>query len=323
MNGRAVAVVGAGISGLAAARELTKAGVAVTVLEKSRNLGGRMATRRSERFAFDHGAQYFTARDPGFAAQLATWTSSGDAAPWFENAIIGVPGMTAPARALAEGTAIELSRTVTGLRRTGTGWQLDCVEGPIVQPPSGFDAVLLAIPAPQAMSILAKSSVPLPGVEAAIYSPCWALMVAFDEPIAGIPERLRPNDGTLSWVALNSTKSGRPHLPACYVTHARPDWSMTHLELAPQAACEQLLAAFRRLADRPPAPPVHAVAHRWRYALVEQAINQHCLWDAEARIGACGDWCLGSRVEAAFMSGVHLGQAATAALEPQAFLARQ
>ncbi len=62
------------------------------------------------------------------------------------------------------------------------------------------------------------------------------------------------------------------------------------------------------------AAPVHAVAHRWRYAMVERAAEEPYLWDAAARIGACGDWCLGSRVEAAFDSGDGLGAAVAAAL---------
>jgi predicted NAD/FAD-dependent oxidoreductase len=55
-------------------------------------------------------------------------------------------------------------------------------------------------------------------------------------------------------------------------------------------------------------PPVFAIAHRWRYALVEQALGVACLWDAQAGVGACGDYCLGPRVEAAFDSGEAMAQ---------------
>lgn len=65
-----VAIVGAGIAGLTAAYELTRLGIDCEVFEKSRALGGRMATRRHEETTFDHGAQYFTVRTPEFAAFL-------------------------------------------------------------------------------------------------------------------------------------------------------------------------------------------------------------------------------------------------------------
>ena len=74
------AVIGAGIAGLSCARALAASGVHVTVFDKSRGSGGRMSTRRGEGWACDHGAQYFTARDPLFQAELARWQAAGVAA---------------------------------------------------------------------------------------------------------------------------------------------------------------------------------------------------------------------------------------------------
>ncbi len=78
-----VAVVGAGISGLIAARTLADHGLPVTVFDKGRGVGGRMATRRIDRQpCFDHGAQYFTARDPRFQRYVKSWLQQGIVAPW-------------------------------------------------------------------------------------------------------------------------------------------------------------------------------------------------------------------------------------------------
>ncbi|NIV75394.1 MAG: FAD-dependent oxidoreductase, partial [Gammaproteobacteria bacterium] len=77
-----VAVVGAGMSGLAAARTLKDQGFAVTVLERARKVGGRTAHRKRGEHVFDHGAQYFTARDPGFARHVASWVHAGLVGPW-------------------------------------------------------------------------------------------------------------------------------------------------------------------------------------------------------------------------------------------------
>jgi renalase len=318
MECRTVAVIGAGIAGLAAAREFTNAGIAVRVFEKSQGLGGRMATRRAGALSFDHGAQYFTARDPEFLALVDRWTAAGLAAPWFDASFIGIPGMSAPSRAMADGLEVAQGHTISGLRRTTTGWHLDALEGPVDQPPAGFDAVVIAVPSPQAMPLLATAGIHLAGIKTATYSPCWALMAAFDAPLSGVPDQLRPAAGPLAWVARNSSKPGRPSDPACYVAHATKDWSVANLELTAQAASEKLLQALMELTSPMLVPPRHAVAHRWRFALVERAVNQPCLWDANARIGACGDWCLGPRVEAAFLSGRSLGRTAVTGLASDA-----
>lgn len=77
---RTVAVVGAGIAGLTASRALRDHGLSVTVFEKSRGPSGRMSTRRVDggRVQFDHGAQYFTARDPAFRRQVEGWVHDRD-----------------------------------------------------------------------------------------------------------------------------------------------------------------------------------------------------------------------------------------------------
>lgn len=75
-------VVGAGIAGLAAARELSVAGLRVLVLDKSRGLGGRMATRRLGTAVFDHGAQFFTVRREQFGELVTAAQAADVVAPW-------------------------------------------------------------------------------------------------------------------------------------------------------------------------------------------------------------------------------------------------
>ncbi len=110
------------------------------------------------------------------------------------------------------------------------------------------------------------------------------------------------HDGILSWIACNAGKPERPATPA-WVIHAAPEWSEQHLEDDPQQVTAVLLEAFAKAINRPLDSPRHAVAHRWRYALAAKPLEQQCLFDPVAGIGACGDWCGGSRVEAALLSG--------------------
>jgi len=299
-----VAIIGAGMAGLAAARLLRDAGAACTVFDKSRGLGGRMATRRTGDFSFDHGAQYFTARGPRFRAAVDAWRAAGDAATWFEDAIVGAPGMTAPARAMAAGLETVTGCEVKSLSRDARGWSLHADD----QSHEGFAAVIVATPAPQTIPLLASGGVSFPELACVRYAPCLALMLAFNGPVAFAGESLPLEHGPIAWIARNSSKPGRAEGAQTFVVHAAPDWSRAHIDETPDAILEKLQPFALDLIGADSAPSF-AAAHRWRYALVEQAAGLPCLWDARAGVGACGDYCLGPRVEAAFDSGEAMAQA--------------
>ena len=65
-----VTVIGAGIAGCTAARELLKLNYNVLLVEKSSSIGGRLATRRLNEFKADTGAQFITARSNAFKEQF-------------------------------------------------------------------------------------------------------------------------------------------------------------------------------------------------------------------------------------------------------------
>jgi len=315
-----VAVIGAGIAGLACARRLADAGLAVAVFDKGRGLGGRMATRRMGA-GIDHGAQYFTARGAEFRAQVADWLAAGTVAAWEAPvalgrsgpAYVGVPGMTAPAQALARGLAVTSGVAVTRIVRRDGGWSLATADWPEGDE-RRFDAVVLAVPWPQVGALVAESGVAWPAV-APVYAPCWALLLAGGDGIAGLPAAMAPDDPVIAWVARGSSKPGRGAgaETETAIVHATPDWSRTHLEETADAVMPALMDRLRRLVG--PVVADEIVAHRWRYALVEKPAGLPCLWDGEVLLGACGDWCLGGRVEAAFDSGRALAARILADLE--------
>ena len=297
-----IAIIGAGIAGLAAARRLRAAGHDVTLFDKSRGVGGRMATRRIDALQFDHGAQYFTARGQSFRGLVTEWQTAGQVAEWFDGAFVGTPGMTAPARAMLGPSLLIPGVQVAGLERTASGWRVLTSDGAVAVDGNGtFSAVILAVPAPQAMPLVASAGLHLGDIGAAVYAPCWALMLAFDGQALN-RSHMRPEGSPISWIARNASKPDRKPEPETIVVHATPDWSRAHLERDATAAGDALLGHFRELTGIV-ATPSFAAAHRWRYALVEKPLGIPCLWNAEARLGACGDWCLGARVEAAFDSG--------------------
>lgn len=321
------AVIGAGIAGLACAAALQQAQISVSVFEKSRAPGGRMSTRRGNDWQCDHGAQYFTARHPEFRAEVARWRQAGVAALWeprlaviggeasadrdcVQERFVGVPGMTAPCRFLADALTrsavgasassrlVHCRTTIRQLRQSSDGWQLLSGEQRWLEP--HFDAVLLALPAPQAAALLQPIAPALAAqAGAARMRGSWALMLHFAEAVALPFDAAFVNHGPLRWIARNNSKPARSGAET-WLLHANAEWSEAHLEDDESSVAAPMLQAFAALGG--PAPQSWT-AHRWRYADSEPALRDGCAWDQGNRLGLCGDWLNGGRVEGAWMSG--------------------
>ncbi len=302
-----VAIIGAGMAGLSCAQVLAASGWSVTLFDKGRRPGGRMASRLLDTpqgsASFDFGAQYFTVRDPGFADEVARWSEAGLAARWPEarpDAWIGVPTMNSVLQELAAQHDVHFAHHVSGLAREGGRWRL-LGEG---MPLRHFDAAVLALPAEQAAPILTLHDFDL--ARAALYArsqPCWTGMFAFDAPLPFGEHTVRDH-GLLAWAARNSAKPGRGG-PESWVVQATPQWSTAHLEMTPEDVGPHLLGALAKATGGALSAPMAQSIHRWRYAL-SAGTGLSCLWNGALRIGACGDWLLGPRVECAWISGRRL-----------------
>ncbi len=300
-----VGILGAGMAGLACAEALRVAGLEVTLFDKGRAPGGRMSTRRvateAGEASFDHGAQYFTVRDPDFQARVARWQDAGFAAPWAAagaDAWVGTPGMNAPVKRMAASARVHWSAQIDGISREDDGWRIAGER---------FDAAVVATPAEQAGPLLAPWEAGFAAKAAqTISAPCWTVMAAFAEPLPFTVDVLRA-EGPIGWAARNSAKPGRSG-PESWVVQAGPDWSRMHLEETPAEIVGPLLAALAARAGTPLPAPLTASAHRWRYAKSGSA-GDGLLWSAALRLGACGDWLIGPRVEAAWVSGHRLAAA--------------
>jgi predicted NAD/FAD-dependent oxidoreductase len=217
-----VLIVGAGITGLSAARVLLDAGWSVRLLDKGVIPGGRLATRwiSNHKRLVDVGAQFFTTRDPSFAAQVATWEQHGWVKFWCDGIplltssgleekpdgfprYIGSHGMDELVKQLSQGLDLRASTTVTNLKRTADGWKVSWVSGDAhIGTSTGSlateqaDAVLLTQPAPQIIHLLSHAGLPLPAGLAKIrYDPCVAVMVDVPQPRPSAHECRRRQSG--------------------------------------------------------------------------------------------------------------------------------
>lgn len=311
-----ILVVGAGLAGLAAARTLVTRGRRCVVLDKGRGVGGRLATRRIGEAAFDHGAQFFTVRDPAFRALNEAWLAAGVTTRWAENfpsadgaddgrrepRYRGAPGMTAPAKALAAGLDVRTSAKVTALRWQGREWRVEIEE----RPPLTAAVLVLTAPVPQSLALIEAGGVTLPAdARAALgrirYAPCLAALALLDGPgRIPPPGGLRLSGEPLAWLADNRQK-GVSAVPAVTL-HAGPAFSRAHFDDDPAAAGRLMLGAAQPWLG---AAVTELHVHRWRYALPEVVHPERCLTvGAPGPLVFAGDAFGGPRVEGAALSGL-------------------
>ncbi len=320
-----LAIIGAGIAGLSAADRFVELGYSVDLFDKGRGPGGRMSTRRAkgrqEDLRFDHGAQYFTARNEVFRRRVADWFGAGCVAPWTgpfvslsdqgvvtpleteEVRYAGVPTMNEVIRAQAAPHGVSWRHHVTSIEQQQGSWYLHFKDAPKLGP---YDGIIVAVPAEQARTLLLPIAPKLAREAGRVKSlPCWTVMVELEPDFVTGWVTGQPDNGPLSWISHDGSKPGRSSL-STWVLQAGPDWSARHLEDSPEDVTTALVAHFRQLTGAP--EPVTSVAHRWRYARVDTRDLPGALWDEERQIGACGDWCEGPRVESAWLSGYRIAE---------------
>ena len=304
-----VGIIGAGMAGLSCAQVLASRGFDIQIFDKGRGPGGRMSTRRIQtpmgEAAFDHGAQYFTARDPRFVQLVHDWQQRGLAAPWLQahpEAWVGVPAMSSLIRDMASDHRIEFGDIVKSLEHRGDGWHFRFAGGEA----GPFDLAVVAVPAEQAATLISLHDFEMAMVALRARSkPCWTGLFAFEERLATSHEIVR-DKGIIAWAARNSAKPGREG-PESWVVQAQPSWTEANCEHDAGEIADRLLEALGKELDLTLPHPLSSTAHRWRFAM-SNGTGDEALWNSETQLGVCGDWLIGPRVESAWLSGQRLGE---------------
>lgn len=318
-----VAVIGAGLSGLVVARELQETH-AVTVFEKSRGVGGRMATRYEHGFEFDHGAQFFTAHSPDFRQYLKPLIERGVVATWRarfaeleRNEIVsrrdwdddyphyvGAPRMNAIGKDLAADLIVRRNTTVSKLERQSGGWTLLDSSGKNL---GRFDWVVLTMPAAQTAALAPEHSRLREHCDSASMRACFALMLGFDAPLPLPWQAALVRGADISWVSVNSSKPGRPE-PFTLVVHSTNAFADANINNNIDELVVKLLAETRDVLGENVDAATFFRLQRWRYANAASRDGAEFFVDDSAQLASCGDWFNRGRVEAAFTSGFGLAQ---------------
>ena len=333
-----VAVVGAGMAGAACAAGLLRAGFDVTVFDKSRAVGGRMATRcaqwidaegRARSVRLDHGTPHVAASRPRFRAVLRRADTLGLAMPWrvrvhatfpgapLRDRWVPAPDMRSLCGHLLSDVPLRLQSSVTRLHRIGERWELVLANGGTT---GLFDQVIVATPAAQAALLLAGHEDAWATALADVpMAPCWTLMAVTDD-VDWPWDAAELQRGALATIVRDDHKPGRRPANglAHWVAHATPEWSAVHLEDDPADVSDALCAELSKLLPSgQPSTWHHRSLHRWRYAMPLLPVEGHgdCAWDAGLGLGVCGDAFGDGTVQAAWCSGDELADTIAADLD--------
>ena len=332
-----VLIVGAGLAGLRAARELQSAGRRVLVFDKGRGVSGRAATRRWDGVPVDHGAQFFTARSDVFKAQVEDWKARGVCFEWAmgfhqwdeKKGLCGPDadkdhhprhacraGMSALGKDLAAGLdegTLRLGARVTALRPAAEGGWQAVVEGSDER--FAAPRVLLTLPVPQALALFGEDGKDLEPVaravlEKAVYAPCITAMLRGPATRPDWKEIQFQGDKILTSISDDTSKREAP-APGqrIFVVHGYSDfsseWQDRDLEEATRLmvtrAGEVVGDWITKLPDRQ--------MHRWRYSSVPKRLEDRPFLRTEDGLFFAGDAFGDSKVEGAYHSGMEAAKA--------------
>lgn len=317
-----VVIVGAGISGLQAAASLRARGAEVLVLEKSRGLGGRAATRRWDNLPVDHGAQFFTARSPEFVGQVEAWLGDGVCHEWTRgfhrfdgHGILEPAGESHPRYACREGmsalgkslatknsVAVERQAHVTGVEAIDGGWTLRGDQGQTWR----ANGLIMTAPPAQVASLLEGSVGGLaPRLSGKKSHPCLAVAVR-------VPRRdtawcgIQCDDAVIAWLGNDTSKRPKLHEGwTVIMVHATAEFSSAHYGAAEEVVVPEILQSAMKISGLELSPGDYFL-HRWKYAQPDDVAEPEGALVVEqgAPLVVAGDAWSGGKIEGAWCSGL-------------------
>ncbi len=311
-----ILIIGAGMSGLTAARELQDNGHEVTVVDKGRGIGGRMATRRFAGGRFDHGAQFFTTRSDEFKAATRRWQSEKVAHHWFDGTpthdepatndghprYCGDTGMTGIGKHLMQGLNVQLGHEIETLARANGVWTATTLQGETFE---GAELIITA-PIPQALKLFDTSDQKLPDamratLQSVTYEPCFAVLAQLDGPSnIAAPGLLYINGDPIWWIADNYQKGVSP-IEGSVTIHSSGAYARKRYDDDQTAVGQELIDLCKEWLG---CEVKEFEVRRWRYSKPENPLDIGIARDEKCAVTFAGDALMGAKIEGAFTSGL-------------------
>jgi hypothetical protein len=315
-----IAIVGAGLAGLNLARLLGEL-ADVIVFEKSNKLGGRLSTLNEQGFSFDHGAQFFTAKNPAFQTFVKELEAHHAAEQWNARFVelkfgeiqsertwdkdfphyVGSPAMNSIAQYLARNIDLRFNQTITGIKKIKANWLLETANSEI----GPFDWLIIAIPVEQANDLLPKNLSPKMMLQDLKMLPCFTLMLGYEIENFFDWDAAFVSDSILSWVSVNSSKPNRGK-PLSIIAMSTNEWASQNLSKSDSIIINEMLNELAKISGKTLNEASFIKLKRWKYANASKQEQALEIIDYPLKLAFCGDWCISGRIESAFMSSLNL-----------------
>ena len=315
-----VAIIGAGLAGCVVSEKLSERAT-VKILEKSKSPGGRMATRVSSQYEFDHGAQFFTARSVEFRKFLAPLLNEGLVACWnarfseYQSTdiirethwsdsrvhYVGTPKMSSLADRLSTGLDCTFDVEVAKAEKKNGRWVLYDSRGENL---GDYDWIVLTAPAAQTHNLLPNEVDFKAKVGLIKMSGCYSLMLGYQNAI-DLPFDAAVVKGTnISWISVNSSKPKRKGFSI--LIHSTNSWAAQNMDTDLSEVQDKLCDYTSDILRFNVETADYLETKRWRFANSARQTNQPFFLDKKNKVASCGDWCIKGRIEAAFLSAKKL-----------------
>ncbi|MFC7319483.1 NAD(P)/FAD-dependent oxidoreductase [Halobacillus campisalis] len=300
-----IIIIGAGLTGITAARRLESEGKRVLLVDKSKSVGGRLATRRVAKGKADHGAQFFTVRSDELQKEAADWLNKGWIKHWFGEdypRYTSVNGMNGLAKKLAQGLNVRLESRVSHIASDGAKYTV------VTEDKEEWECerVLITIPVPQTVELLERSSFSLDDLQSIDFQPTYVGIFQFRNftmlPSSGHVDKQLP-EGVERIVDHYKKGISDDVIVSVYMTAA---WSSEHYgEEEVLDKIKEQAGGFFQMEDL-----VSEQLKKWRYAQAAQTFP-HSYHHVSERLLTAGDAFLRqddasgrTRFESAYLSGL-------------------
>ena len=303
-------IIGGGITGLIIATILQRNKIKVTVLDKGRGIGGRLATRRIKEGVFDYGSQYFSVKNPQFQKWVDEWLQEGIIKEWCRQFspeedskphYRGVISNRAIAKYLARDLNAYTSTKVTKLSYQDSQWLIKTEKGDRYQ----GEMLIMTPPVPQTLALLENSNITIPvdiknSLEQITYYQCIAVLALLSKPSKILsPGGVSLETEPLVWIGDNYQKGISPRYAV--TLHATPQFSETHYSSDDETIANLL---FKAASDWLNDSVIEYQVHRWRYSLPRTFYHQPYCALSELPLVMAGDAFVAPKIEGAVLSGI-------------------
>jgi predicted NAD/FAD-dependent oxidoreductase len=321
IENKKIAIIGAGIAGLTIAKKLANFNQ-ITIFDKSRGIGGRMATKRTDNYHFDHGAQFFTAKSKKFKNFCQQAKNDGIIEDWNCNFaeidqekitrkwqfndkkphFVAKPQMNSLCKYIAKDLNIELKKQIQKIDFSHQKWSLTTSEDEVF---NNFDYLIIAIPSHQAINLVPKNFKYFDIISKIKMLGCFTLMLGFKQKITTQFEAALVKKSIISWISVNSSKPERPKAFSLVVNSSNK-WADENIEEDLDIVKEKMTNSLNKIVKFDLDKIKYHNIHRWKYANSPLTKGRKSLFDPNINLGLCGDWFISGRVENAFLSALDL-----------------